>query len=130
MTSSLGFKATVGSALFMLGGGIHVTHSVNSGATPADLMVIYGQGLREVLDSAFQQKTEIYVSRVCLCWRCTRAGKSGNPDVVLLCWAFWVQGDLILIYYWGGLHSAAPTGGSPCSAVLRHLRVVNALARE
>ena len=37
--------------------------------------------------------------------------------------------DLILIYYWGGLHSAAPTGGSPCSAVLRHLRVANALVR-
>ena len=35
--------------------------------------------------------------------------------------------DLILIYYWGGLHSAMPTGGGPCSAVLRHLRVANAL---
>ena len=38
--------------------------------------------------------------------------------------------DLILIYYWGGLCSAAPMGGGPCSAVLRHLRVANALARE
>ena len=37
--------------------------------------------------------------------------------------------DLILLYYWGGLHSAAPTGGGPCSAVLRHLRVANALVR-
>ena len=35
--------------------------------------------------------------------------------------------DLILIYYWGGLCSAAPTGGGPCSAVLRHLRAANAL---
>ena len=35
--------------------------------------------------------------------------------------------DLILLYYWGGLRSAAPTGGGPCSAVLRHLRVANAL---
>ena len=26
--------------------------------------------------------------------------------------------DLILIYYWDGLRSAAPTGGGPCSAVL------------
>ena len=37
--------------------------------------------------------------------------------------------DLILIYYWGGLCSAAPTGGGPCSAVLQHLRVANALVR-
>ena len=50
-----------------------------------------------------------------------------NPDVVLLHWAFWVQGDLILIYYWGGLCSAAPMGGDPCLAVLRHLRAANAL---
>ena len=35
--------------------------------------------------------------------------------------------DLILLYYWGGLHSAAPMGGGPCSAVLRHLRAANAL---
>ena len=26
--------------------------------------------------------------------------------------------DLILIYYWGGLCSAVPMGGGPCSAVL------------
>ena len=38
-------------------------------------------------------------------------------------------GDLILIYYWGGLRSAAPMGGGPCSAVLQHLRVANALVR-
>ena len=37
--------------------------------------------------------------------------------------------DLILIYYWGGLRSAAPMGGGPCSTVLRHLRVANALVR-
>ena len=37
--------------------------------------------------------------------------------------------DLILIYYWGGLRLAAPTGGGPCSAVLRHLRVTNTLVR-
>ena len=59
-----------------------------------------------------------------------RVGTSGDPDVVLLRRAFWVQGDLILIYYWGGLRSAVPTGGSPCSAVLRHLRAVNALVRK
>ena len=35
--------------------------------------------------------------------------------------------DLIVIYYWGGLCSAAPTGDSPCSAVLRHLRAANTL---
>ena len=70
-----------------------------------------------------------HMSRFCLCWRCTQSGTSSDPDVVLLCWAFWVQGDLILIYYWGGLCSAAPMGGGPCSAVLRHLRVVNALVR-
>ena len=52
---------------------------------------------------------------------------SGDPDVVLLRWAFWVQGDLILIYDWGGLRSVAPMGGSPCLAVLQHLRAVNAL---
>ena len=52
---------------------------------------------------------------------------SSNPDVVLLHWAFWVQGDLILIYYWGGLCWVVPTGGGPCSAVLRHLRAVNTL---
>ena len=50
-----------------------------------------------------------------------------GPDVILLRWAFWVQGDLILIYYWGGLRSAVPTGSSPCSAVLRHLRAANTL---
>ena len=55
------------------------------------------------------------------------SGMSSDPDVVLLCWAFWVQGDLIPIYYWGGLRSAAPMGGSPCFAVLQHLRAVNAL---
>ena len=37
--------------------------------------------------------------------------------------------DLILIYYWGGLHSVAPMGGGPCSAVLWHLRAANALVR-
>ena len=37
--------------------------------------------------------------------------------------------DLILLYYWGGLCSAAPTGSGPCSAVLRHLRAANALVR-
>ena len=37
--------------------------------------------------------------------------------------------DLILIYYWGGLRSAVPMGGGPCSAVLRHLRAANALVR-
>ena len=58
------------------------------------------------------------------------AGTSGNPDVVLLCRAFKVQCDLILIYYWDGLRLAVPTGGSPCSAVLRHLRAVNALVHE
>ena len=52
---------------------------------------------------------------------------SSDPDVILLHWAFWVQGDLILIYYGGRLCSAVPMGGSPCSAVLRHLRAVNAL---
>ena len=71
----------------------------------------------------------LYLSRFGLCWRCTRSGTSSKPDVVLLRWAFWVQGDLIVIYYWGGLRSVAPTGGSPCSAVLRHLRVVNTLVR-
>ena len=54
---------------------------------------------------------------------------TNDPDVVLLRWMFWVQGDLILIYYWGGLCSVAPTGSGPCSTVLRHLRVVNALVR-
>ena len=60
----------------------------------------------------------IYMSRFSLCWRCTQSGTSSDPDVVLLRWAFWVQGDLILIYYWGGLRSTVPTGNSPCSAVL------------
>ena len=54
---------------------------------------------------------------------------SSDPDVVLLRLVFWVQGDLILIYYWGRLHSVAPTGSGPCSAVLQHLRAVNALVR-
>ena len=57
-------------------------------------------------------------------------GTSGNPDVVLLRRVFKVQCDLILIYYWGGLHSAMPMGGGPCSAVLQYLRAVNALLRE
>ena len=35
--------------------------------------------------------------------------------------------DLILIYYWGRLCLVAPTDGSPCSAVLRHLRAANTL---
>ena len=45
-------------------------------------------------------------------------GTSGDPDIILLRQAFKVQCDLTLIYYWGGLRSAAPTGGGPCSAVL------------
>ena len=53
------------------------------------------------------------MSRFGLCWRCTWSGTSSEPDVVLLRWEFWVQGDLILIYYWGGLCLAAPTGGGP-----------------
>ena len=32
---------------------------------------------------------------VCLSWRCTLARTSSDHDVVLLSWAFWVQGDLI-----------------------------------
>ena len=55
---------------------------------------------------------------------------SGDPDVVLLRQAFRVQCDLILIYYWGGLCSAVPMGGGPCSTVFQHLRVVNALVHE
>ena len=35
--------------------------------------------------------------------------------------------NLILLYYWGGLRLVAPMGGSPCSAVLLHLRVANTL---
>ena len=35
--------------------------------------------------------------------------------------------DLILIYYWGGLCTAVPMGGSPCSAVLQHLWAANTL---
>ena len=31
------------------------------------------------------------MSRFCLCWRCTQAGTSGDPDVVLSHRAFWVQ---------------------------------------
>ena len=58
------------------------------------------------------------------------AGTSGDPNVVLLRRVFRVQCDLILLYYWGRLRSAAPMGGGPCSAVLRHLRAANALARE
>ena len=53
--------------------------------------------------------------------------RSATPNVVLLRWAFWVHSDLILIYYWGGLRLAAPTGGGPCSTVLRHLRAANTL---
>ena len=34
---------------------------------------------------------DIHMSRFCLCWRCTRAGTSGDPDVVLSYQAFWVQ---------------------------------------
>ena len=67
------------------------------------------------------------MSRFSLCWRCTWSGTSSDPDVDLLRWAFWVQGDLILIYYVGGLRSAAPMGGGPCSTVLQHLRAVNAV---
>ena len=81
----------------------------------------------DVNDLLIRQTKTSYMSQFCLCWRCTQSGTSSDPDVVLLRWAFWVQGDLILIYYWGRLRSAAPMGGSPCSAVLRHLRVVNAL---
>ena len=33
----------------------------------------------------------VYVSWFCLCWRCTRAGTSADPDVVLSRRAFWVQ---------------------------------------
>ena len=68
-----------------------------------------------------------YMSWFCLCWRCTQVGMFGDPDGVLPHWAFWVQSDLILIYYWGGLRSVVPTGGGSCSAVLRHLRLANAL---
>ena len=51
------------------------------------------------------------MSWFCLCWRCTRVGMSSDPNVILLRWAFWVQGDLILIYYWGGLCSTPTLEG-------------------
>ena len=35
--------------------------------------------------------------------------------------------DLILLYYWGRLCSVVPMGGGPCSTVLQHLKVANAL---
>ena len=53
--------------------------------------------------------------------------RPATPMLSYSCWAFWVQGDLILIYYWGGLHLAVPMGSGPCSVVLQQLRVVNAL---
>ena len=55
---------------------------------------------------------------------------TSDPNVVLLRWALWVHGDLILIYYWGGLRLAVPMGGSPCSAVLQPLWVANAMVRN
>ena len=57
-------------------------------------------------------------------------GTTSDPDVVLLRWAFWVRSDLILIYYWGGLHSAVPMGSGPCSAVLLTLWVANAMVHK
>ena len=60
----------------------------------------------------------VYISWFCLCWRCTKVGTSGDPDVVLSHQAFWGASDLILLYYWGGLRSVVPMGGGPCSAVL------------
>ena len=53
-----------------------------------------------------------------------------DPDVILLCWAFWVHSDLILIYHWGGLCLAAPTGSGSCSAVHCPLRASNAIVHS
>ena len=47
----------------------------------------------ETKDIAINSPTSeriIYVSWFCLCWRCTRAGMSGYPNVVVLCQVFWV----------------------------------------
>ena len=52
----------------------------------------------------------------CLCWRCTRAGSDQQPDVILFPWALLMQVWPNTIYYWGGLYSAVPMGGGPCSA--------------
>ena len=55
---------------------------------------------------------------------------TSDADVVLLHWAFWVHGDLILIYYWGRLHLVVPMGSGPCSTVLRPLWVANAMVLD
>ena len=52
---------------------------------------------------------------VCLCWRCTRAGTTSDPDVVLLRWAFWMQGDLILFITGVGSTQMAPMDSDICS---------------
>ena len=43
-------------------------------------------------------------------------GMSGDPNGCPYSPGVLGASDLILIYYWGGLRSAAPMGGGPCSA--------------
>ena len=66
----------------------------------------------------------------CLCWRCTQAGSNWWTDVILPHWALLVQGWPNTTYYWGGLHSVAPTGGSPCSGGTPTLVSANPLVRK
>ena len=73
--------------------------------------------------------TQIYVT-VCLCWRCTRVGTTSDPDVVLLCWAFWVQGDLILFITGAGSARWCLWVAVLAPLVLWPLWVANALVRN
>ena len=62
-----------------------------------------------------------YMCHGCLCWRCTRARNDQRPDIVLLCRVLLMQVWPNVIYYWGRLCSAVPTGGGPYSAGTRTL---------
>ena len=44
----------------------------------------------------------VYMSRFCLCWRCTRAGTSARPRCRPFSPGVLGASDLILLYYWRG----------------------------
>ena len=67
---------------------------------------------------------------VCLCWRCTRAGTTSDPDVLLRHWAFWMQGDLILFITGAGSAWQHLWAAVLAPLVLQPLWVANAMVRK
>ena len=103
---------------------IHYVRSINFFGLILQCHNIHTIDFKDIYDLV---ETCVYICHICLCWRCTRAVSDRWPDVILSCRMLPMQGRPNTIYYWGGLHSAVPTGGILALLVLWPLSVPNAL---